>query len=134
MSVMNSRRRMKGKYLDQIQGQLIAQIIRERKATNPFDAWWVFEALPSSAGFLFWHGKGKRYENVSSRFSGLTTSLELEHRFKFHDPRHLHAVEWLQSGRSIYDLQQRLGHASIKTTEMYLQFLTPEEKRKAMGQ
>ena len=44
------------------------------------------------------------------------------------------AVEWLQSGRSIYDLQQRLGHASIKTTEIYLQFLTPEEKRKAMGQ
>ncbi len=25
---------LKGKYLDQIQGQLIAQIIRERKATN----------------------------------------------------------------------------------------------------
>jgi len=43
-------------------------------------------------------------------------------------------VEWLQSGRSIYDLQQRMGHSSIKVTEGYLEFLTPEEKRKAMGQ
>ncbi len=101
---------------------------------NPFDAWQVFESLPLSAGFLFWHGKGLPYKNVSSRFAGLTKSLKLEHRYKFHDLRHLHAVEWLQSGRSIYDLQQRMGHSSIKVTEGYLEFLTPEEKRKAMGQ
>jgi hypothetical protein len=31
---------------------------------------------------------------------------------------------WLKSGRSIYKLQQRLCHTSIKTTEMYLQYLT----------
>jgi integrase len=34
-------------------------------------------------------------------------------RFRFHDLRHLHAVQWLQSGRSIYSLQQRLGHTSL---------------------
>jgi integrase/recombinase XerD len=49
--------------------------------------------------------------------------------FTFHQLRHLHAVEWLKSGRSIYDLQKRLGHRSIKTTEIYLEFLTPEEER-----
>jgi mRNA-degrading endonuclease RelE of RelBE toxin-antitoxin system len=54
-------------------------------------------------------------------------------RFPFHNLRHLHAVEWLQSGRSIYDLQHRLGHTSLKTTEMYLEFLTPEEKRVSQG-
>jgi integrase/recombinase XerD len=42
--------------------------------------------------------------------------------------RHLHAVNWLKDGRSIYDLQKRLGHTSIKTTEGYLQFLTAEEE------
>lgn len=49
--------------------------------------------------------------------------------FRFHDLRHRHAVDWLKAGRSIYDLQQRLGHASIKTTEIYLAFLTPDEAR-----
>jgi integrase/recombinase XerD len=52
--------------------------------------------------------------------------------FRFHDLRHLHAVNWVKSGRSIYVLQQRLGHTSVKTTEIYLQFLTPEEKQAAM--
>jgi integrase/recombinase XerD len=52
--------------------------------------------------------------------------------FRFHDMRHRHAVDWLKAGRSIYDLQQRLGHTSIRTTEIYLTFLTPEEKRAVM--
>ena len=45
----------------------------------------------------------------------------------------LHAVEWLRSGRSIYALQHRLGHDSIKTTEVYLKYLTPEEQQRAKG-
>jgi integrase/recombinase XerD len=49
--------------------------------------------------------------------------------FTFHDLRHLHAVRWLKSGRSIYDLKERLGHESIRTTEIYLKFLTPDEAR-----
>ena len=49
--------------------------------------------------------------------------------FRFHDLRHRHAVDWLKAGRSIYDLRDRLGHTSVKTTEIYLNFLTPEEKR-----
>lgn len=52
--------------------------------------------------------------------------------FRFHDLRHRHAVDWLKSGRSIYDLQKRLGHESVKTTEIYLKHLTPEEARAAM--
>jgi integrase/recombinase XerD len=41
--------------------------------------------------------------------------------------RHRHAVDWLKGGGDIYTLQGRLGHTSIKTTEMYLDYLTPEE-------
>jgi len=48
-------------------------------------------------------------------------------RFRFHHLRHRAAVDWLKAGGSIYDLQGRLGHTSIKTTEMYLDYLTPEE-------
>ena len=86
---------------------------------------------------LFWHGTGERYANVASRFARLALELSGQdadfRRFRFHDLRHLHAVEWLQSGRSIYDLKERLGHSSIKTTEDYLAFLTPEERRATKG-
>jgi integrase/recombinase XerD len=53
--------------------------------------------------------------------------------FRFHDLRHLYAVEYLKARKgSLYDLQQLLGHASVKTTEIYLAFLTPEQKKAAM--
>lgn len=48
--------------------------------------------------------------------------------FRFHDMRHWYAVQYLrQPGSDIYTLQAHLRHTSVKTTEMYLQFLTPEE-------
>jgi integrase/recombinase XerD len=53
-------------------------------------------------------------------------------RFRFHDLRHLFAVEALRSGSmSIYALSKHLGHTSVKTTEIYLSFLTPEEAEAA---
>lgn len=53
--------------------------------------------------------------------------------FRFHDLRHLFAVTYLQRGGNIYDLQRILGHRSIKTTELYLEYLTPEERRVAVS-
>ncbi|QRE76520.1 site-specific integrase [Methylobacterium aquaticum] len=55
-------------------------------------------------------------------------------RFRFHDLRHRFAVDYLRSGRGgLYDLQQEMGHTSIKVTELYLSFLTAEEKAQAKG-
>lgn len=51
--------------------------------------------------------------------------------FRFHDMRHLYAVEFLRRGGSIYALQKHLRHSSIKTTEIYLDFLSPEEQERA---
>jgi integrase/recombinase XerD len=100
---------------------------------------------------LFWYRppKGKQevgepaarpYSQVSSNFRrivAVTTKQAqkqaLDFRpFTFHHLRHYHAVQWLKSGRSIYVLQQRLGHTSVKTTEMYLAYLTAEEKHLVM--
>jgi integrase/recombinase XerD len=102
----------------------------------------LFEAMPVAVGqaYLFWHHQGQPYRNVASRFCAImdraakqAQNQEQSFRpFRFHDLRHRHAVDWLKSGRSIYDLQQRLGHSSVKTTEIYLAYLTPEEKRAAM--
>lgn len=101
---------------------------------EPFGGVAVFASLPSGVGDapLFWHDNGQPYTTVASAFGRLTRGLAERHkdfrRFRFHDLRHLHAVEWLRSGRSIYALQQRLGHTSLQVTEGYLKHLTPDEQ------
>lgn len=107
---------------------------------EPFGGVAILEKLPPGVASapLFWHGTALRFDNISSRFAGFTRDISIADpdfvRFRFHDLRHLHAVEWLRSGRSIYDLQKRLGHSSIRTTEVYLDYLTPEEVARCKGQ
>jgi integrase/recombinase XerD len=90
--------------------------------------------------WLFWHDDGRDYRNFASNFRAVMrncirfaeqTGIEFT-PFRFHDLRHRHAVDWLKAGRSIYDLQHRLGHSSIKVTEIYLQYLTAEERNATM--
>lgn len=89
--------------------------------------------------FFFTHGEGERYANVSSRFAAISKRAETKarrgnrdfRRFRFHDLRHWFAVDYLRAAGSIYDLQQILGHESIKTTEVYLRYLTPAEQQVA---
>jgi integrase/recombinase XerD len=105
----------------------------------PFGGYDLFRALPAFVGspLLFWHGDGESYKNFASQFAAIVDrtaefaeAAGIRFRpFCFHHLRHLHAVEWLKSGRSIYDLQKRLAHSSIKVTEGYLQYLTPDEER-----
>lgn len=106
------------------------------------EAYETFRSTPAhfSAPFVFWHDDGEPYRNVASRFAAIVDSAQkaaqaegAEFRpFPFHHLRHRFAVDYLKSGRgSIYDLQKHLGHASVKTTELYLAYLTPEEARRA---
>lgn len=104
---------------------------------EPFGGYEFFASLPAYAGspFLFWHDEGERYASFAPTFLKLNRRVQTRakqegvefHRFKFHHLRHRHAVDWLKSGRDIYTLQGRLGHTSVKTTEMYLAYLTPAE-------
>lgn len=99
----------------------------------------LLAGLPAALGSqaLFWHGDGARYANVASRFAAIVDSVQISAQregvpfrpFRFHDLRHYYAVSYLKSGGSLYDLQAILGHSSIKTTEIYLAHLTPEEAR-----
>jgi hypothetical protein len=102
--------------------------------------------LPAKLGkpSLFWHHDGEPYKTASGQFKRLVKSVDRQAQkqaretpeqahsfrsFRLHDLRHRHAVDWLKSGRSIYDLQLRLGHTSVKTTEIYLAYLTGDEQR-----
>jgi integrase/recombinase XerD len=51
--------------------------------------------------------------------------------FRFHDLRHLHAVEALRGGMGVYALSHHLGHSSIAVTEIYLTFLSGEQAQRA---
>lgn len=79
---------------------------------------------------VFWHGEGQPYRNFSANFRAWRERQGIG--FRFHDLRHYFAVMYLRGGGYIYDLQGILGHASIKTTEGYLKYLTPEQKMRAM--
>jgi integrase/recombinase XerD len=113
---------------------------RRTVALDPFDGYDLVRVIPAYVGspFLFWHSAGENYKNFASQFAAIVqrtnewaTATGGDFRpFRFHDLRHWHAVQWLKSGRSIYELQHRLGHTSVKTTEVYLRagYLTFEEQ------
>lgn len=90
----------------------------------------------SSAGkFLFPRRDGTAQECAAKKFTLLLSACTKRDpsfkRFRFHDLRHLFAVEALRDGMSIYGLSKHLGHTSVLTTEIYLSFLTAAEAEAA---
>jgi integrase/recombinase XerD len=103
----------------------------------------IIDKQPQHIGspYVFWHSDGQRWASPAARFQAIRLSAENAarkaaqefHRFRFHDLRHLFAVEYLRARRgSLYDLQMILGHDSVTTTEIYLDHLTPEQRKSAM--
>lgn len=88
------------------------------------------KAMKRGERFVFGHKGDETLKNFASRFAYWRQKNGVA--FRFHDLRHLFAVTYLQRAGNIYDLQRILGHGSIKTTELYLEYLTPDERRKAM--
>jgi integrase/recombinase XerD len=92
--------------------------------------------LPKNGDYIFPKADGTPFRMASSDFShtrrAVKAKMAKESRpftgHRFHDLRHLYAVEALRSGKSVYQLQKHLGHSSIQVTEMYLEFLSPEEQ------
>lgn len=84
---------------------------------------------------LFPTRDGVAYGNFASAFGAVmrrVVALQQKQkkpfrRFRVHDLRHGFAIRWLQSGGDIYTLSRHLGHTSVKTTEIYLGFLSARE-------
>jgi integrase/recombinase XerD len=114
----------------------------------------LFESIPVFAGkpWIFWRHENKRVRRDSKRdptfrgdqiedpaetFKRIVDAAELWAeaegkqfvRFRFHDLRHRHCVDFLKAGGNIFDLQQRVGHSSIKQTEEYLKHVSPDQAR-----
>lgn len=112
---------------------------KRRTVAIDHDTAHVLSSLPASLKTKrLFHFDGEEAKNASFIFSKATKAAQKKAQkekrefagFRFHDLRHWFAVEWLRAGRSIYDLQQHLGHTSVSTTEIYLEFLTVEEAEK----
>jgi integrase/recombinase XerD len=84
---------------------------------------------------IFAREDGEAFSQAASDFTHVRREVEKAdkefRRFRYHDLRHLFAVESLRGGMGIYALSKHLGHTSVKTTEIYLAFLTPEEADRA---
>ena len=105
----------------------------------------VQRAASDGADWLFSHD-GQKYKQVSSRWRNLCDGSAGKAGpdndgiapFPFHNLRHRYAVDYLKTplpeGRtpSIYVLSQHLGHTSVKTTEIYLAYLSGTEKQAVM--
>ncbi len=100
----------------------------------------IIDRQPQKLGsaYVFRHSDGKeRWSSPSARFGDISRRLVKRAQkaaqdfqpFRFHDLRHLFAVEYLRAKRgTLYDLQMLLGHDSVTTTEIYLEHLTPDQR------
>jgi integrase/recombinase XerD len=94
-----------------------------------------FRSLPRNGATIFCHADGSVFNRPANdfvRYSVRLARLQAEFRpFRFHDLRHLYAVEALRGGMGIYRLSRHLGHTSVKVTEVYLSFLPGDAAERA---
>jgi len=106
-------------------------------------AWTHIRTQPRTlgrTGLIFCHEGGATFAEAASDFTHVRrAALSLAKkqgrelaRFRFHDLRHVFAVWALRDGAmDIYTLSRHLGHTSVKTTEIYLAYLTPSQAEAA---
>ncbi len=97
----------------------------------------LLKALPVNiaAPHLFFCSRNGPYKRATEMFREANVRLaekaqkkaqRIPAKVMIHDLRHIYAIRYLENGGNIYALQLQLGHGSIRQTEWYLRFLTPE--------
>jgi len=83
--------------------------------------------------FMTARGRPLRHSNFYNRIwqpaLDRAVARGLRRRPRIHDLRHTHASWLIADGVSVHEVQQRLGHESITTTERYLHVLPVRESR-----
>lgn len=89
----------------------------------------ILERRISNAGLVFsYQGNPIKQQFISHKFKKLVKKVGLNSKLNFHSLRHTFATWLLQRGASIYEVSKLLGHADIKTTEIY-SHLSPNDLR-----
>lgn len=77
-----------------------------------------------SEGYMFVNQRtGKPYTTIMKVWSRIRTQAELPH-LRIHDLRHQYASFLVNAGRSLYEVQQILGHSSPVVTQRYAHLST----------
>jgi len=101
---------------EDIDGDLITLFTRKSKNSNLTP-----RRIPKPDCLVGYKGKGRVFKDWSAypRFLEEAT----EGKWNFHNLRHRRASIWANSGMTILELMNRLGHSNLKTTQGYLQLL-----------
>jgi len=98
---------------------------KEREAERLGDKWQEGDWL-----FTQWDGEIMNPQTPTRQFTKFLARHELKHR-KFHALRHSSATLLLFGGVNIKQVQERLGHGDIETTNKYLHYLTEADEAAA---
>lgn len=66
---------------------------------------------------------------ISKKFKKLVVKAKINTDFNFHSLRHTFASRLVQKGVSIYEVSKLLGHADIKTTQIYAHLRSDDLRR-----
>jgi integrase len=77
------------------------------------------------------NGMQLKQDFITKKFKKYVRKAKLNDRFKFHTLRHTFASWLVQKGVNIYQVSKLLGHADIKTTEIYAH-LSPNDLKKCV--
>lgn len=93
--------------------------------------------IPSELGHLLeMYVKSNNIKSKSNIFpltrDGILKITKKYADINVHAFRHTYAINLLRKTKNIRFLQKQLGHTSLKTTEIYLQFLEYEEEKKQL--
>ncbi|MFA6714207.1 MAG: tyrosine-type recombinase/integrase [Victivallaceae bacterium] len=129
-----------------IQGEHSSLIVREGKGRKRRDVWinsefkkicFEYLRLREKLGFgilpedyLLVSGKGRRLttRSLEKAFKKCAAEAGLRAAYSIHSLRHTYATFSLDAGVDIRFLKEQMGHASIKTTELYLSLLQKKNR------
>jgi integrase/recombinase XerD len=99
----------------------------------------VLKGQDRAGQFVFPSRLGKPYTQASTNWQEAKARAQKaahEQGWRYtphtiHALRHIYAIDYLANGGNLYALQRQLGHGTIRQTEEYLQFLSPEEAERS---
>jgi site-specific recombinase XerD len=107
---------------------------KERTIALNETAYNVLAGMERKDEYIFSRLDGKKRDKhfICRSFKEALRKAELGDGYSFHSLRHTFASQLVQKGISLYMVQKLLGHANIKTTEIYA-YLAPEKFHGVVG-